>query len=49
MMGKKGRLNPHLDYSLHPKIMAQRKFNLNFKTTPPTIMPVTGNKDAKYN
>ena len=28
MMGDKGRLNPHLDYSLHPKVRGQRKFNL---------------------
>jgi hypothetical protein len=28
MMSKDGKLNPHLDYSLHPKIKAQRKFNL---------------------
>ena len=25
------------------------KFNLNFKTTPPTTIPVTGNKEDKYN
>tara|TARA_B110001454_G_C12687679_1_gene420907 strand:- start:374 stop:1162 length:789 start_codon:yes stop_codon:yes gene_type:complete len=28
MLSKGGKLNPHLDYSLHPKIHAQRKFNL---------------------
>ena len=28
MMNVNGRLNPHLDYSLHPKFYAQRKFNL---------------------
>jgi len=28
MMSKGGRLNPHLDYSLHPKMRAQRKLNL---------------------
>ena len=28
MLTKGGKLNPHLDYSLHPKIYAQRKFNL---------------------
>jgi len=28
LMNNKGRLNPHLDYSLHPKISGQRKFNL---------------------
>ena len=28
MMNNKGRLNPHLDYSLHPKTKIQRKFNL---------------------
>ena len=28
MLSKGGKLNPHLDYSLHPKIPAQRKFNL---------------------
>jgi len=28
MMSRNGRLNPHLDYSLHPKIHKQRKFNL---------------------
>ena len=28
MMNNKGRLNPHLDYFIHPKINAQRKFNL---------------------
>mgnify|MGYP001334373260 CR=1 FL=1 len=28
MMNSKGRLNPHLDYSMHPKINAQRKINL---------------------
>jgi len=28
MMSRKGKLNPHLDYLLHPKINAQRKFNL---------------------
>ena len=28
MMSKNGKLNPHLDYSLHPKMHFQRKFNL---------------------
>ncbi len=28
MMSSDGRLNPHLDYSLHPKMHKQRKFNL---------------------
>ena len=28
MMNKKGKLNPHLDYSRHPKMHLQRKFNL---------------------
>ena len=28
LMSKNGKLNPHLDYALHPKINAQRKFNL---------------------
>ena len=28
LLSKGGKLNPHLDYSLHPKIYAQRKFNL---------------------
>tara|TARA_B100000029_G_scaffold501269_1_gene574336 strand:- start:3022 stop:3810 length:789 start_codon:yes stop_codon:yes gene_type:complete len=28
LMNTRGRLNPHLDYSLHPKILGQRKFNL---------------------
>ncbi len=28
LMNNKGKLNPHLDYSLHPKINAQRKLNL---------------------
>ncbi len=28
MMNKKGKLNPHLDYFIHPKINKQRKFNL---------------------
>ena len=28
LMPKNGKLNPHLDYDLHPKINAQRKFNL---------------------
>ena len=28
LMNNAGRLNPHLDYSLHPKINAQRKYNL---------------------
>ena len=28
LMNNNGRLNPHLDYSLHPKINAQIKFNL---------------------
>ena len=28
MMSNKGKLNPHLDYSLHPKMHIQRKFNL---------------------
>ena len=28
LMSRKGKLNPHLDYSLHPKIHFQRKFNL---------------------
>ncbi len=28
MMSNEGRLNPHLDYSLHPKMNIQRKFNL---------------------
>ena len=28
MMYKKGKLNPHLDYSRHPKMHLQRKFNL---------------------
>ena len=28
LMNQNGKLNPHLDYSMHPKIEAQRKFNL---------------------
>ena len=28
MMNNKGRLNPHLDYSIHPKMFLQRKYNL---------------------
>jgi len=28
MMGKNGKLNPHLDYANHPKINIQRKLNL---------------------
>ena len=28
MMSNKGKLNPHLDYSRHPKMNLQRKFNL---------------------
>ena len=28
LMNNKGKLNPHLDYDLHPKINAQRKLNL---------------------
>ena len=28
MMNNKGKLNPHLDYFIHPKINKQRKFNL---------------------
>ena len=28
LMYKNGKLNPHLDYDLHPKIYLQRKFNL---------------------
>ncbi len=28
LMNKKGKLNPHLDYSSHPKTAVQRKFNL---------------------
>ena len=28
MMYKMGKLNPHLDYSMHPKFFAQRKINL---------------------
>ena len=28
MMSRRGKLNPHLDYSLHPKMHTQRKFNL---------------------
>ena len=28
LMYKNGKLNPHLDYDLHPKMKAQRKFNL---------------------
>lgn len=28
MMGKNGKLNPHLDYANHPKINTQRKLNL---------------------
>ena len=27
LMSRKGKLNPHLDYSLHPKMQFQRKFN----------------------
>ena len=27
-MGKGGRLNPHLDYAIHPKLNIKRKFNL---------------------
>ena len=28
LMANKGKLNPHLDYDLHPKFNAQRKLNL---------------------
>ena len=28
LMPKNGKLNPHLDYAIHPKINLQRKFNL---------------------
>ena len=28
MMGRNGKLNPHLDYATHPKINTQRKLNL---------------------
>tara|TARA_B100001063_G_scaffold196376_1_gene188323 strand:+ start:291 stop:740 length:450 start_codon:yes stop_codon:yes gene_type:complete len=27
-MGNKGKLNPHLDYSLHPKLKLKRKLNI---------------------
>ena len=27
-MGEKGKLNPHLDYIIHPKLNLMRKFNL---------------------
>ena len=28
IMGEKGKLNPHLDYIIHPKLNLMRKFNL---------------------
>ena len=34
LMKIRGKLNPHLDYSLHPKILGQRKFNLIIFLTP---------------
>ncbi len=34
IMGKGGKLNPHLDYVIHPKLNIKRKFNLIIFLTP---------------